>query len=102
MPRGGLLAESDASCRHSSDRGPRRSWAQLLARVCDVHPLRCRACHGGMRILAFLNDSAVVGPIIRHLCIPEHRPPIAPARGPAQPELLVIDAPSPWDRGKNC
>jgi hypothetical protein len=55
-----------------------------------------------MRILAFLNDSAVVGPIIRHLCIPEHRPPIAPARGPAQPELLVIDAPSPWDRGKNC
>lgn len=31
----------DASCAHELDRGPRRRWAQPLARVYEVHPLRC-------------------------------------------------------------
>jgi len=87
------------SCGHGADRGPRRRWAQLLARVYEVHPLRCPACHGQMRILAFLTDPAVVRPILRHLRIPEHPPPVRPARGPPQTELLAVDSPSPWDHG---
>jgi hypothetical protein len=51
-----------------------------------------------MRILAFLTDPGVVRPILRHLRIPEHPPPIRPARGPPQTELLALDPPSPWDR----
>jgi hypothetical protein len=70
------------SCDHATDRGPRRRWAQLLARVYEVHPLRCPAGHR---------------PILRHLRIPEHPPPISPARGPPQTELLAVDPPSPWD-----
>ncbi len=31
------------------------------------------------------------------LRIPEHPPPVAPARGPPQTELLAHDPPSPWD-----
>jgi len=50
-----------------------------------------------MRILAFLTDPAVVRPILRHLRIPEHPPPISPARGPPQTEVLAVDPPSPWD-----
>ena len=86
------------SCSHAMDRSPRRRWAQLLARVYEVHPLRCPACHGEMRILAFLTDPAVVRPILRHLRIPEQPPPIRPARGPPQTELLAVDPPSPWDQ----
>lgn len=89
------------SCAHATDRGPRRRWAQLLARVYDVHPLRCPACHGEMRILAFLTDPGVVRPILRHLRIPEHPPPISPARGPPQTELLAVDPPSPWDQASH-
>lgn len=85
------------ACAHGADRGPRRRWAQLLARVYEVHPLRCPACHGEMRVLAFLTDPGVVRPILQHLRIPEHPPPVAPARGPPQTELLAHDPPSPWD-----
>jgi hypothetical protein len=95
----GCTGATGPSCDHASDRGPRRRWAQLLARVYEVHPLRCPACHGPMRILAFLTDPGVVRPILRHLRIPEHPPPVSPARGPPQTELLALDPPSPWDRG---
>jgi hypothetical protein len=51
-----------------------------------------------MRILAFLTDSGVVRPILRHLRIPEHPPPISAARAPPQTELLAVDPTSPWDQ----
>jgi hypothetical protein len=92
----------DAPCAHGDDRGPRRRWAQLLARVYEVHPLRCPGCHGQMRILAFLTDPAVVRPILRHLRIPEHPPPVAPPRAPPQTELLALDPPSPWDTASDA
>lgn len=95
----GLADGSDPACGHGVDRGPRRRWAQLLARVYEVDPLRCPACDGEMRILAFLTDPGVVRPILRHLRIPEHPPPVSPARGPPQTELLAVDPPSPWDQG---
>ena len=79
-PASATTPASGGTCTHSADRGPRRRWAQLLARVYEVHPLRCPACHGEMRILAFLTDPGVVRPILRHLRIPEHPPPVAPAR----------------------
>jgi hypothetical protein len=94
----GIANAPGPACSHPTDRGPRRRWAQLLARVYEVDPLRCPACHGEMRILAFLTDPGVVRPILRHLRIPEHPPPIAPARGPPQTELLAVDPPSPWHR----
>ncbi len=65
------------ACGHGSDRGPRRRWARLLARIYKVHPLRCPTCHGEMRILAFLTEPGVVRPILRHLRIPG---PPAPGR----------------------
>ena len=34
-----------------------------------------------------------------YLRMPEHPPPVAPARAPPQTELLALDPPSPWDQG---
>jgi len=87
--RGQRFESSRAHARRRPHRGDRdgafvvasvvREAAQLLARVYEVHPLRCPTCHGQMRILAVLTDPGVVRPILRHLRIPEH-PPASPPR----------------------
>jgi hypothetical protein len=78
-------------------------WAVLLARIYDVLPLLCPACGAEMRILAFLTDPPVVSAILLHLepgpprdaCIawgeglPHKPPPLSPARGPPQSDLLT-------------
>jgi hypothetical protein len=35
----------------------RYAWALLLARICEVFPLRCANCGGTMRIIAFITDA---------------------------------------------
>ena len=90
---------SDLTCPHATARGPRRRWAQLLARVSEVHPLGCPACHGEMRIVAVLAAPGVVRLIPRDLRTPEHSLPISPARGPPQTVLRAADPPSPRDQG---
>ena len=89
-------------CRHAPDRSPaalraRSRWAQLLARVYEIDPLRCPSCHGEMRIVSFLTDPPVVRQILEHLDLPVRAPPLAPARGPPQHDLLSVDPPSPFD-----
>jgi hypothetical protein len=64
-------------------------WAVLLARIYEVLPLLCPACGGSMKILAFLSDPPVVSAILVHLDLPHRPPPIAPARGPPQRDLLL-------------
>jgi hypothetical protein len=63
----------------------RSRWAQLLARIYEVFPLRCPDCGSDMRILAFLTDPEPTGPILRHLDLPHTPPRLSPARGPPQP-----------------
>jgi len=70
----------------------RSRWAQLLARIYEVFPLRCPECGATMRILAFLTDPGPTGAILRHLDLPHTPPRLAPARGPPQPALdLDVD-----------
>jgi hypothetical protein len=64
-------------------------WAVLLARIYDVLPLLCPACGAEMRILAFLTDPPVVSAILLHLELPHKPPPLSPARGPPQSDLLT-------------
>ena len=48
-------------------REARRRWAELLRRIYEVDPLRCPACGGAMRILAFITEGAVIHQILAHL-----------------------------------
>ena len=64
-------------------------WAVLLARIYNVLPLLCPACGAEMRILAFLTDPPVVSAILLHLDLPLGPPPLSPARGPPQSDLLT-------------
>jgi len=65
----------------------RSRWAQLLAHIYEVFPLRCPECGSDMRILAFLTDPAPVSAILRHLKLPHTPPRLSPARGPPQAAL---------------
>ena len=62
----------------------RSRWAQLLARIYEVFPLRCPECGSTMRILAFLTDPGPTGAILRHLELPHTPPRLSPARDPPQ------------------
>jgi hypothetical protein len=67
-----LRAETPSSGRDTVPPWPalralRRRWADLLRRIFEVDPLRCRRCGADMRILAFILDPDVTADILRHL-----------------------------------
>ena len=75
-------------------RAIRQRWAELLKRIYEVDPLRCRRCNGEMRIIAFILDADVIAAILRHLrckgrdprALPEDSSPAA-GRSPPQTHL---------------
>ena len=73
-------------------RHPHPSWAELLRRAWAVDVLACRACGGRLRLLATIQDPAVVHRVLTHLGLPTESPQPLPARAPPQsPELPFPD-----------
>ncbi len=64
-----------------------RSWALLLVRIYECFPLLCPNCLAPMRIVAFIEEPAVVESILRHIGEPTQAPATLPARGPPQAEM---------------
>ena len=67
-----LRAETPSSGRDTVPLSPalralRRRWEDLLLRIFEVDPLRCRRCGAEMRILAFILDPEVTAAMLRHL-----------------------------------
>jgi hypothetical protein len=59
---------------------PRRlAWAALLQRVFEVDALRCPGCGARMRLVAAIEDPAVVRKILECLDLPARAPPLEPA-----------------------
>jgi len=56
------------------------SWARLLKRVFDLDVERCGQCGGKMRIIAAIEEPAVIERILTHLGLSAQPPPRAPAR----------------------
>jgi hypothetical protein len=44
-----------------------RAWARLIKQVYEVDPLVCPRCGSGMRIIAFIEQPAVIGKILTRL-----------------------------------
>ena len=55
-------------------------WAQLLARIYGVFPLKCCGCGGGVRLVGFITEPATVRQILEHVGEPTSAPATAPAR----------------------
>ena len=74
---------ADASPSHSTADGLRnRSWASLMRRAFGFEVLACPRCGGRLRLIALIEQPAVIGRILRHLGEPTGVPPPWPARAP--------------------
>ena len=45
----------------------KRRWAELLRLVYEVDPLQCPKCGGQMRVIALIQEPAVIDKILNHL-----------------------------------
>jgi hypothetical protein len=61
----------------------RSTWARLIHKVYEVDPLECPKCKGPMRVIALIDDKAVIRKILTHLGM--WVPQIAAGRGPGPP-----------------
>ena len=62
-------------------RAPARlSWARLLKRVFDIDVEHCAHCGGDLKIIAAIEEPAVMVRILMHLGLSVRAPPRAPAR----------------------
>lgn len=78
------------------NRALRYRWSQLIKKV-YADPLICPACGGRMRIIAFIQDKAVIARILKHLGIQDeleahaHSPPAKPTEVPIGYEPFFDD-----------
>ncbi len=58
------------------------SWARLLKRVFDIDIEHCPNCGGELKIIAAIEDPAVIVRILSPLSLPARAPPRVPVRLP--------------------
>ena len=63
-----------------SSAAARISWARLLKRVFEIDIEHCSHCGGTLKIIAAIEDPAVIVAILTHLGLPARAPPRSPAR----------------------
>ena len=72
-------------------------WAELMRRSMGLDVTTCPRCGGRLRLIAVIDDSAVVQRVLRHLGLPTEIPKARPARAPptdVAPDLLFADNPA--------
>jgi len=68
------------NCEHAPGASARMSWARLLKRVFDIDIERCPRCGGNLKIIAAIEEPAVIERILTHLGLCAQPPPRTPAR----------------------
>ena len=71
---------SEPACQHAHGTPARMGWARLLKRVFDIDIEHCPACGGALKIIAAIEEPAVIVRILTHLGVPARAPPRSPAR----------------------
>ena len=66
-------------CAQAHGAPARMSWARLLKRMFDIDVERC-VCGGKLRIIAAIEEPAVIERILTHLGLSAQPPPRTPAR----------------------
>ena len=59
-----------------------QTWAALMARTFGLDVLACPRCGGRLRLVALIEQRAVIDRILRHLGLPTEPPAPRPARPP--------------------
>jgi len=66
----------------------RSTWARLIHKVYEVDPLECPRCKGPMRVIALIEDKAVIRKILSHLGLWE--PKVEAGRSPGPPAAQIL------------
>ena len=64
---------------------PNRTWAELMQRSFGFDVLACPRCAGRLKLVALIQDGAVIQRILRHLGLPDVVPGMHPSRAPPLP-----------------
>ena len=70
----------DDAAHHAHEVPARMGWARLLERVFDIDLEHCPRCGGDFKIIAAIEEPAVIVRILTHLGLPARAPPRSPAR----------------------
>jgi hypothetical protein len=71
---------ADASREHGARTN--RTWAELMRRSFGFDVLACPRCAGRLRLIALIQQPAIIQRILRHLELPAEVPVMKPARDP--------------------
>ena len=80
IPPAHTTTEHTGECAHAHGARARLSWARLLKRVFDIDIEHCPQCGGKLKIIAAIEEPAVIERILTHLGLSAQPPPRAPAR----------------------
>ncbi len=82
--RAAIVPRTHSTSDHAAEHAPgvpaRMSWARLLKRVFDIDIEHCPHCSGRLKIIAAIEDPAVIVRILTHLGLPARAPPRSRAR----------------------
>ncbi len=65
--RGARKVATDSDEKTSAERHVAMTWAQRLKRVFNIDVETCRACGGSAKVIACIEDPAVIRKILKHL-----------------------------------
>lgn len=94
---GGSPSPGPAPAAEADTRAPlevRRSWARLLPKVYEVDPLICPRCGGAMKVIAVIEQPAVIRRILDHLGLTA--PPTCFRPPPAECRALAVRETPEW------
>lgn len=90
VPATGCGEANEGSPASARSRQQVLTWAQRLKRVFAIDIEGCRRCGGRLRVIASIEQSAVIERILEHLgCDAEAFDPAHPNRGPPQRDLPI-------------
>lgn len=69
----------DGDCEHAHSKPMRMTWARLLKRVFDIDIEQCQ-CGGKLKLVAVIEEPAVIEKILKHIGLDPQPPPRAKAR----------------------
>jgi hypothetical protein len=72
---------------------PSKKWRELIKKVWEADPLLCPCCQHEMRVVALIDEAAVIESILRHLGLWEAGERVESIRDPPEPDEPVIE---PW------
>ncbi len=70
---------------HKPRRIPSAKWRELIKKVWEADPLQCPRCSCEMRIVALIDERAVIERILRHMGLWAQGVRVSPSTGPPEP-----------------